>query len=633
MTNLKYDLGMKLKYNLIALFFFGGLLAACDPMEDIYNEIDSEGITITKTEEEYILVKADYESIAKAAEADAQTDEEKALAKQVASDLALNSFASAEKYVPAILANMYGSWGKGSTVGVTYNYQEDTSETLKKFSVVSAYTLSGDDYKTIWGNNFLSPSHAPNVEIPKILATRMEDAKEGDFCLVDYMYDLNDPVEGTDYLSENFNSCTAKQPIEIEGWKQISVKGTEQWSANVYKGDGAAELSAYKADGELENYLITKPVKIESADALLTFDIVFGHYNGDAFSVLISDTYNAGEAFDVSAWTDITDYFTYPVPMESGYTDKTNVGTYSLKSFNGKNIYVAFRYRGAKGGITTTIQLDNVKITTSQPTQQKPYNSLFQFINGKWGAYLGNDILVVTPSDYDAKGEPLIGVSILEVGTTNGTITDIDGNFTLSVNEGATLEISYIGYVSQEVSAKNQNGAKIVLKEDTETLDEVVVIGYGAVRKADVAGAVAVLDNKSFKDQPITQVSDALQGRVSGVQVENSGVPGGSVKIRVRGSGSINKSNDPLYVVDGIVRESGLDGINPEDIQSMQVLKDASSTAIYGSRGSNGVVLVTTKTGLADYLNADRSALSNELSKLQKEGVLSYKKNTFSLKY
>ena len=133
---------------------------------------------------------------------------------------------------------------------------------------------------------------------------------------------------------------------------------------------------------------------------------MFGHYNGDAFSVLISDTYNAGEAFDVSAWTDITDYFTYPVPMESGYTDKTNVGTYSLKSFNGKNIYVAFRYRGAKGGITTTIQLDNVKITTSQPTQQKPYNSLFQFINGKWGAYLGNDILVVTPSDYDAMGDP-----------------------------------------------------------------------------------------------------------------------------------------------------------------------------------------------------------------------------------
>lgn len=115
-----------------------------------------------------------------------------------------------------------------------------------------------------------------------------------------------------------------------------------------------------------------------------------------------------------------------------------------------------------------------------------------------------------------------------------------------------------------------------------------------------MAGSVAVLDSKSFKDQPIVQVSDALQGRVSGVQVQNSGVPGGTVKIRVRGSGSINRSNDPLYVIDGIVRESGLTGLNPEDIRSMQVLKDASSTAIYGSRGANGVVLITTKTGKAN---------------------------------
>lgn len=139
-----------------------------------------------------------------------------------------------------------------------------------------------------------------------------------------------------------------------------------------------------------------------------------------------------------------------------------------------------------------------------------------------------------------------------------------------------------------------------MLKEDSQSLDEVVVVGYGTVRKADLAGSVAVLDNKAFKDQPITQVSDALQGRVSGVQVQNSGVPGGTVKIRVRGSGSINRSNDPLYVIDGIVRESGLTGLNPEDIQSMQILKDASSTAIYGSRGANGVVLITTKTGKAN---------------------------------
>ena len=139
----------------------------------------------------------------------------------------------------------------------------------------------------------------------------------------------------------------------------------------------------------------------------------------------------------------------------------------------------------------------------------------------------------------------------------------------------------------------------VELEAIDNTLNEAVVIGYGTVRKADLAGSVAVMDNKSFKDQPITQVSDALQGRVAGVQVMSDGTPGGDIKIRVRGSSSINKSNEPLYVVDGIVRESGLEGISPEDIQSLQVLKDASSTAIYGSRGANGVVLVQTKSGKA----------------------------------
>ena len=199
----------------------------------------------------------------------------------------------------------------------------------------------------------------------------------------------------------------------------------------------------------------------------------------------------------------------------------------------------------------------------------------------------------------DAKGETLIGVNVLEVGTQNGTITDFDGNFQITVPANAQLKISYIGYRDEVVKVQGKKEIVVTLKEDTKALDEVVVIGYGAVRKADLAGSVAVLDNKSFKDQPITRTSDALQGRVAGVQVESNGLPGGQVKIRVRGSNSVNKSNDPLYVVDGIIRESGLEGISPEDIQSMQVLKDASSTAIYGARGSNGVILITTKSGKA----------------------------------
>ena len=197
-------------------------------------------------------------------------------------------------------------------------------------------------------------------------------------------------------------------------------------------------------------------------------------------------------------------------------------------------------------------------------------------------------------------GEPMMGVNVVEKGTTNGTITDLDGKYTLNVGSNAVLQFSYIGYVSSDIAVNGQRTVNVTMKEDSQNLDEVVVVGYGTVRKADLAGSVSVLDNKAFKDQPIKQVSDALQGRVSGVQVQSSGVPGGTVKIRVRGSGSINRSNDPLYVIDGIVRESGLTGLNPDDIQSMQILKDASSTAIYGSRGANGVVLITTKTGKAN---------------------------------
>lgn len=204
------------------------------------------------------------------------------------------------------------------------------------------------------------------------------------------------------------------------------------------------------------------------------------------------------------------------------------------------------------------------------------------------GVVMGND------------GEPLMGVNVVEKGTTNGTITDLDGKYTLNVGSNAVLQFSYIGYVSSDIAVNGQRTVNVTMKEDSQNLDEVVVVGYGTVRKADLAGSVSVLDNKAFKDQPIKQVSDALQGRVSGVQVQSSGVPGGTVKIRVRGSGSINRSNDPLYVIDGIVRESGLTGLNPDDIQSMQILKDASSTAIYGSRGANGVVLITTKTGKAN---------------------------------
>lgn len=199
----------------------------------------------------------------------------------------------------------------------------------------------------------------------------------------------------------------------------------------------------------------------------------------------------------------------------------------------------------------------------------------------------------------DSNGEPVIGATIRIEGMTGGTVTDIDGKFTLNkVAKGAKITVTYVGFTAQTVT---WTGAplSITLQDDANMLEETVVIGYGTVKKADLAGSVAVMDGKAFKDQPVPRIEDALNGRMSGVQVMSSGVPGGAMKIRVRGTSSVNKSNDPLYVIDGIVRETGLEGINPEDIQSIQVLKDASSTAIYGARGANGVVMVQTKTGKA----------------------------------
>lgn len=204
----------------------------------------------------------------------------------------------------------------------------------------------------------------------------------------------------------------------------------------------------------------------------------------------------------------------------------------------------------------------------------------------------------VTGTVTDNTGEPVIGATVIVENSSAGTATDIDGNFSIAVKSlPATIKVSSIGYVAKSVKVTSYDHLDIKLEDNSAALDEVVVVGYGVVRKADLAGSVSVLDSKSFSAQPVLAVGDAIQGRVSGVNVIPGGVPGDSPKIRVRGSNSINKSNEPLYVVDGLVRESGLDGINPEDVASMQILKDASSTAIYGSRGANGVVIITTKGG------------------------------------
>jgi len=193
----------------------------------------------------------------------------------------------------------------------------------------------------------------------------------------------------------------------------------------------------------------------------------------------------------------------------------------------------------------------------------------------------------------DTNNEPMIGVSILEKGTTNGVISDLDGNYELSVNKGATLVFSYIGYVTQE---KPTTGGtlNIILKEDNQTLEEVVVVGYGVQKKSSVTGSISQVKSEDMHNRTITNAEQALQGKTAGVQIISaSAAPGSNPSIRIRGYSS-NSSSDPLFVVDGL-RTTNISNLDPNDIESMEVLKDAASAAIYGAQAGNGVVLITTK--------------------------------------
>ncbi|MEL5893803.1 TonB-dependent receptor [Bacteroides sp. GD17] len=209
----------------------------------------------------------------------------------------------------------------------------------------------------------------------------------------------------------------------------------------------------------------------------------------------------------------------------------------------------------------------------------------------------------------DKTGETVIGASVVEKGnTSNGTITDIDGNFTLSVPANATLIFSYVGMTTQEAAVKGQKVINVVLADDAQALEEVVVIGYGAVKRKDLTGSVATVNSETLAAVPVANATEALTGKMAGVQITTTeGSPDAEMKIRVRGGGSITGDNTPLFIVDGFPVES-ISDIPASDIEDMTVLKDASSTAIYGSRGANGVILVTTKSGKEGKVNVNYNA-------------------------
>ena len=216
----------------------------------------------------------------------------------------------------------------------------------------------------------------------------------------------------------------------------------------------------------------------------------------------------------------------------------------------------------------------------------------------------------VTGKVLDQDGEPLIGATVMVKGTTNGTATDIDGEFKLNnVAENATLVFSYVGSVSQEVKVAGKSVINVTLREDTNVLDDLVVVGYGTQKKSDVTGAVSHIGAEELQTRPVNNAFEALQGKAAGVDITSSERPGTVGSIRIRGERSLTASNEPLYVVDGVplMSGSGIETLNPRDIESIDILKDASATAIYGSRGANGVVIITTKQGKAGQFSLNYS--------------------------
>jgi len=280
----------------------------------------------------------------------------------------------------------------------------------------------------------------------------------------------------------------------------------------------------------------------------------------------------------------------------------SNTG-FGYKSFSGKYIVI---YQDTKRGkkdakkLSRKIQqLERLEEKGNLSLQRQRSKSVENFQMIARSVTKLSALFTVSGIVTDINGQPLIGVNILVKGSSQGTTTDLDGRFTLEVeDENDVLVISYIGYQSKEVPLEGRSEVEIVLEEDVSELDEVVVIGYGSMKKSDLTGAVSSISAEDLAESPSSNLIEQSQGRLAGVDiVKSNGAPGSGTQIRIRGNRSINASNEPLFVIDGIPTTLSINDFNPNDIESLEVLKDASAVAIYGSRGANGVVLITTKRG------------------------------------
>ena len=399
---------MKFKYNFLAISLLGAMAVSCDPMEDIYNEIDAQENVIKKTEDEYVLTKADYESIASTASKKAKDEKNEELslwASKVKSELALNEFVSADGYVPALLAKLYPSWGKGSSVGVTYNFHQSVDEFTSQFVSTQYVNVGYRDYASIWEKegfnpNFLSPKHKPYYEIPNLLKKKFPQPDANQYVLVDYMYDETDSKPF--YLKENFSQIKENKEISLRDWSQIVIEGTRKWDGKAYGGNQYAELTAHKAEGKVEVALITPKVTIGLANMAFSFDTKYRYSKGNCLSVYVSEKYTGDNKFVEADWVNITEHFAFP----SRNDQFVHSGKYKLDDYVGKSVYFAIVYRGDGKGITTTAQIDNVWVADSDcvESHEKPFTDFYKFDGKGWKTVSIDDVIVLTPEDYNEMG-------------------------------------------------------------------------------------------------------------------------------------------------------------------------------------------------------------------------------------
>lgn len=401
---------MKFKYSLLACSLLS--MAACTPVEDIYDEIDAEGVEIVKSCEEYVLTEADYKSISKAAKKNAQNDDEKKLAESVETELALNEFATADAYLPAVINQAFYSWTNGSNVRVTYKTRTGKTELETKYAGIEYFKLGNADYPEPDYGCF-APSASAAQELPKALTKKYPNAAENDRVLVDFNEADKEPeMSGEESFSADFEqeSVSKDKPVELEGWTYITDNKDIVWVGKEFSNNKYMQISAFKKNATCDTWAIIPAQKVEKG-VTLTFDLKVAHWNADNMEVMITENFD-GKNIVEGNWKnilqDMKNYDKVEKPS-SGYGKDFVTLSYKMDAYEGKTVYVGFRYKGndtANGAkATTTFQVDNVKFSSLVlKKNDERFHTLYVFSKGQWKVENNKELYIVSVEDYTNMG-------------------------------------------------------------------------------------------------------------------------------------------------------------------------------------------------------------------------------------